>query len=81
MLSDFHFDLFSAVALKIIFNKAYMFLQEAELPQSACHGASASRNIRIPPWGEYGRMRLSKIKAAKQLEFSKSVSDKTIFKS
>ena len=35
MLSDFHFDLFSAVALKIIFNKAYMFLQEAELPQSA----------------------------------------------
>ena len=34
-----------------------------------------------PPWGEYGKTRSSNIETAKQLDFSKSVSDKTIFRS
>ena len=40
--------------------------------------ASALRNTWIPPGDEYGKTRLSKIETAKQLDFSKSVSDKTI---
>ena len=40
--------------------------------------ASALRNIRIPPGGEYGKTRSTNIETAKQLDFSKSVSDKTI---
>ncbi|RHP86596.1 hypothetical protein DXA20_06620 [Roseburia sp. AM59-24XD] len=49
-----------------------------------CEWHAAPLKIKLmgfPPRGEYGRMRLSKIKAAKQLDFSKSVSDKTIFQS
>ena len=41
--------------------------------------ASALRNTRIPPGGEYGKTRLSNIETAKQLDFPKSVSDKTIW--
>ena len=39
------------------------------------------RNTRIPPWGKYGKTRSSNIETAKQLDFSKSVSDKTILMS
>ena len=31
-----------------------------------------------PPWGEYGKTRSSNIETAKHIDFSKSVSDKTI---
>ena len=41
--------------------------------------ASALRNTWISPEGEYGKTRLSNIETAKQLDFSKSVSDKTIW--
>ena len=39
------------------------------------------RNTWIPPGGEYGKTRSSNIETAKQLDFSKSVSDKTILMS
>ena len=35
--------------------------------------ASALRNIWIPPWGEYGKIRSSNIETAKHLDFSKTV--------
>ena len=41
--------------------------------------ASALRNTWIPPGGEYGKTRSSNIETAKHLDFSKSVSDKTIW--
>ena len=40
--------------------------------------ASALRNTWIPPGGAYGKTRSSNIETAKHIDFSKSVSDKTI---